>query len=142
MAKQKFKKISELTEDEIMEAVEDGRLIFDDKAFIKHFEENMPAEQKEDPLFIAYKASTKPEEERTYQERIYYKIFDTAFNLIHEMTGGYDDGEEHEPEPFVSKAEPAANAAFDSFRDHVDKLHQEYEEMTGRKFAKPKWRKE
>lgn len=135
MAKKKRKEISEMTEDEIIEAIEDGRLIFDDKAFIKNIEEQMSPEQKEDPLFIAYKASVTPEEEQTPKDRYYLKVFEMAFDMTQYMGVRKDNRI-----GFVSEVEPAANAAFDSLRDHVDKLHQEYEKMTGRKFAKPKWR--
>lgn len=135
MPKKKRKEISEMTKDEIMDGIDDGSLIFNDKAFIKDIEEQMSPEQKEDPLFIAYKASVTPEEEQTPKERMYLKVFEMAFEMTQYMGVGKDNRI-----GFVSKVEPAANAAYDSLRDHVDKLHQEYEKMTGRKFAKPKWR--
>ena len=55
---------------------------FDDKAFIAAAEENMTEEEKRQPLFIAYRASTKPEAERTVLERTYYKMFASAFDLV------------------------------------------------------------
>lgn len=55
---------------------------FDDKAFIAAAEENMTEEEKRQPLFIAYRASTKPEAERTVLERTYYRMFASAFDLV------------------------------------------------------------
>lgn len=55
---------------------------FDDRAFIATAEENMTEEEKRQPLFIAYRASTKPEAERNAVERAYYKMFASAFDLV------------------------------------------------------------
>ena len=43
---------------------------------------NMTEEEKRQPLFIAYRASTKPEAERTVLERTYYRMFASAFDLV------------------------------------------------------------
>ena len=55
---------------------------FDDRAFIATAEENMTEEEKRQPLFIAYRAATKPEAERNAVERAYYKMFASAFDLV------------------------------------------------------------
>jgi len=55
---------------------------FDDRAFIATAEENMTEEEKRQPLFIAYRASTKPEAERNDVERAYYQMFASAFDLV------------------------------------------------------------
>lgn len=116
------------------------------ESYFEHKGDNLSAD---DHFLLIYKAAEVPEEERTDEQRYWVKVGLMICSIIRVFSAsvyddedeGEDDGE-YEPEPFVSKAEPVANAVYDSLRDHVDKLHQEYEEMTGRKFAKPKWGKE
>lgn len=124
IAMEKGKKISEMTYDEIMDAIDDG--IFDDKAFIKDLEEKMSPDDKKDPLFLAYKASVISEEERTAEESIYLKTFEMAFELsellVQKPDGlvGFKDGVDSE------------------LNEALDNMHKKYEEVTGRKM--PKWR--
>lgn len=85
---------------------------FDDAAYIAHLEKTLPQEEKDSPLFLAYKASVKPEKERTQKERINLKIFELAFSLSDTLLE-VDDTNTVRIKKFESKAEPELNAVFD-----------------------------
>jgi len=92
-----------------------------DKALIEHLEKVMPEKEKISFLFSAYKGSTKPEEERTDQERYNYTIAELAFNLVKQLAirnpehfgAGIQEEFGKEKTDFRSVVEPILNETFD-----------------------------
>jgi hypothetical protein len=92
-----------------------------DTALIEHLEKVMPEKEKISFLFSAYKASTKPEEERTDQERYNYKIYEMASNLIKQLVirnpehfgAEFQEEVRKEKTDFRSVVEPILNERFD-----------------------------
>jgi len=104
---------------------------FDDAAFISHLKETLPQEEKDSPLFLAYKASVKPEKERTQKERLDLLPFKLLFATLPLLTTN------KKTKKIGLKKNIKSEEVLKSIASAADKLHQELEEMEGRKIPKP-----